>query len=434
MNSLFRRSSSLSAILLIFGVSVGAVSCRAISQSAFAQDSSGTPASPSPTSGATSKFSDVEAGYWAQPFIQALAAKNIITGFPNGAFRPEQPVQRAEFAAMIQKAFNQNPVRQLKGTGFTDVPPDYWATAAIEEAYETGFMGGLSGGFFQPGQNVSKVQAIVALANGLNLAADSSLPNVISNAYLDAEAVPAYATDEVVAATQSNVVVNYPNIKQLNPLRSLTRAEAAAHLYRALVKLGQVQPLASDVVATQYIVGSSNNISQTPATATQPPANNGSDAATTTTDLVDPPGSIGSIYALSASEFTTLASLMKAAGLAESLQKPGAFTVFAPTDEAFAALPKDTLQKLLKPENRATLKIILMYHVVTGERTATELSDGELNTLADRPLNVQVDPAQNQILVNDARVIKPNIQASNGVIHAVNKVLLPPNLNLGKLQ
>jgi hypothetical protein len=107
MNSLFRWSSSLSAALLIFGVSVGVVSPNAISESAFAQESSGTPASPSPAQGAATNFSDVGANYWAQPFIQALAVRNIITGFPNGTFRPEQPVQRAEFAAMIQKAFNQ---------------------------------------------------------------------------------------------------------------------------------------------------------------------------------------------------------------------------------------------------------------------------------------------------------------------------------------
>jgi len=133
MNSLFRRSPSLSAALLALGVSVGAVSPIAISESAFAQNS-GTPASLSRAQGTATSFSDIGADYWAQPFIQALAARNIITGFPNGTFRPEHPVQRAEFAGMIQKAFSQNRVRQLEGTGFRDVPADYWAAAAIEEA------------------------------------------------------------------------------------------------------------------------------------------------------------------------------------------------------------------------------------------------------------------------------------------------------------
>lgn len=420
MNSLFRRSA-LSTALLAFGISIGVVSPNVISQSAFAQDS-GTPAAPSPAQGTTTNFSDVGADYWAQPFIQALAARNIITGFPNGTFRPEQPVQRAEFAAMIQKAFNQKSVRQLTEPGFTDVPSDYWAAAAIEEAYETGFMGGVPGGAFQPAENITKLQAIIALADGLNLKSDRSFQNVISTSYLDAEAVPAYATGEVAAATQANLVVNYPNVRQLNPQQPLTRAEAAAHLYQALVRLGQVQPLASNVAATQYIVGRASNVSQTTPNTQTPQTS----SATAANNLV--------AVATSNQSFSTLTSLLKATGLAESLQKRGPFTVFAPTDEAFAALPQGTLKKLQQPENSEVLMQILMYHLVPGQQTTKELSAGELKTLAERPVNIQIDPARNQISVNDARVIQPNIQASNGVIHAVNEVLLPPNLDLSKLQ
>lgn len=420
MKSLFRRSA-LSTALLAFAISIGVVSPNAISQSAFAQDS-GTPTAPSSAQGTTTNFSDVGADYWAQPFIQALAARNIITGFPNGTFRPEQPVQRAEFAAMIQKAFNQKSVRQLTEPGFTDVPPDYWAAAAIESAYETGFMGGVPGGAFQPAEDITKLQAIVALANGLNLTSDRSLQNVIRTSYLDAEAVPAYATGEVAAATQANLVVNYPNVRQLNPQQPLTRAEAAAHLYQALVRLGQVQPLASNLAATQYIVGRASNVSQTTSN-TQTPQTSGTTASN---NLV--------AVATSNQSFSTLTSLLKATGLAESLQKRGPFTVFAPTDEAFAALPQGTLKKLQQPENSEVLMQILMYHLVPGQQTAKELSAGELKTLAERPVNIQIDPAGNQISVNDARVIQPNIQASNGVIHAVNEVLLPPNLDLSNLQ
>ena len=84
-----------------------------------------------PTTTGASSFTDVTADYWAEPFIQALAARNVIAGFPDATFKPEQPVTRAEFAAMIQKAFPQNSVqRQLTG-GFSDVPTDYWAASAI---------------------------------------------------------------------------------------------------------------------------------------------------------------------------------------------------------------------------------------------------------------------------------------------------------------
>jgi hypothetical protein len=81
-----------------------------------------TTPSQTPNTTTATTFSDVEADYWARPFIQAVAERNVITGFPDGTFRPNQPVDRAEFAAMIQKAFNQTQVRQLSAGGFKDVP------------------------------------------------------------------------------------------------------------------------------------------------------------------------------------------------------------------------------------------------------------------------------------------------------------------------
>ena len=222
------------------------------------------PTAPAPT-GAIS-FADVGADYWAEPFIQALAARNVIAGFPDATFKPEQPVTRAEFAAMLQKAFPQNPVqRQLTG-GFSDVPSDYWAASAIQTAYETGFVDGYPNNSFQPNQEIAKVQAITALANGLGLNPSSPAADVVS-IYTDAGLIPPYALEQVAAATQANVVVNYPDVKTLNPEAALTRAEAAAHLYQALVQSGQVQPLPANVAAASYIVGGPGSVSQATPTA-----------------------------------------------------------------------------------------------------------------------------------------------------------------------
>lgn len=345
-------------------------------------------------------FSDVRADYWARPFISALTERNIITGFPNGTFKPEQPVSRAEFAAMIQKAFNQNLVRQLSTGGFSDVPANYWAISAIQEAYETGFMSGYPGNFFFPNQQIPKVQAIVALTNGLGLTANDTAS--LAGYYIDVNAIPNYAADKVAAATKANLVVNYPEVRQLNPLQPLTRAEAAAHLYQALVRQGQLQPLASNVPAANYIVGTIG----------------GTQAANDVFSV-----------AASNSSFTTFTSLLKTSGLAGILEEPGSFTIFAPTDQAFAALPVETLRQLQLPENRETLIRILRYHVVPKQLTANELSSGKFKTLGDNPVNVQVNTTNaNQISVNNAQVVQPNIQASNGVIHAINTVLIPPNL------
>jgi uncharacterized surface protein with fasciclin (FAS1) repeats len=360
-----------------------------------------TPTTPSTTTGATN-FPDVSPDYWAQPYIQALAARNIITGFPDGTYRPNQAVERAEFAAMIQNAFNQNQVRQLEPGGFKDVPSSYWAASAIQEAYQTGFMSGYPGNLFLPNQQIPKVQAIVALANGLGLTASGTTENILATYYVDASAIPNYATEPVAAATQANIVVNYPDVKVLNPLTPLSRAEAAALIYQALVRIGQAQPLPSNVAAASYIVAGTAGGTQT------------------NQDIVS--------LAASSTSFTNFTTLLKAAGLADILQEPGPYTVFAPTDEAFAAIPQETLQQLLQPENRETLIRILRYHVIPGELTANELSEGELKTFDGVPVNIQVDSATNQVTVNNASVVQPNIQATNGIIHAVNQVLIPPNI------
>jgi hypothetical protein len=231
-----------------------------------------TPTTPEQTAPAAPavNFIDVTADYWAEPFIQALAARNAIAGFPDGTFRPEQPVTRAEFAAMIQRALNPSPVQQLSPEGFTDVPPDYWAAPAIRAAYEAGFMAGYPNNTFMPNQEIPKVQAITALANGLGLTASGDPGQILTNYYADAGQVPSYAFNQVAAATEANVVVNYPDVRTLNPQVPLTRAEAAAHLYQALVRLGQVQPLPATVAAAGYIVGPPPQVTQVPPTTPEP--------------------------------------------------------------------------------------------------------------------------------------------------------------------
>ncbi|TVP62239.1 MAG: beta-Ig-H3/fasciclin [Nodularia sp. (in: Bacteria)] len=391
----FWRWTSASTTLLALGVMVTTINPIIVS----AQTS--VPTTPSPALAAN--LSDISSDYWASPFIQALAQRNIISGFPDGTFRPNQPVSRAEFAAMIQKAFNQDPVRQITPDGFTDVPAGFWASSAIQEAYQTGFMSGYPGNLFLPNQQIRKVEAIVALTTGLNLETSENPLGVVNTYYTDASAIPNYALNNVAAATEANIVVNYPNVNQLNPLDPLTRAEASAILYQALVRQGQMQALTGNVVASNYIVAAAEQ--------TQ-----------TAQDIV-------SIAAASES-FSSLTSLLQTASLAGILQQPGPYTVFAPTDAAFAALPAGTLEELQQPENRELLIQILRYHVVPGEVSANQLSDGELRTFEDVPVSIKLDRATNQIAINNANVIQPNIEASNGVIHAINEVLIPPNLGV----
>jgi uncharacterized surface protein with fasciclin (FAS1) repeats len=122
--------------------------------------------------------------------------------------------------------------------------------------------------------------------------------------------------------------------------------------------------------------------------------------------------------------FKTLTAALKATGLDKTLATGGPYTVFAPTDEAFAALPEGTVEKLLKPENRATLVKILTYHVVSGENLSTSLKSGPVKTLEGA--SVQVNVGSQGVMVNAAKVLKADVKASNGVIHVIDKVILPP--------
>lgn len=128
--------------------------------------------------------------------------------------------------------------------------------------------------------------------------------------------------------------------------------------------------------------------------------------------------------ATTAGNFTTLLTAAEAAGLVETLKGEGPFTVFAPTDEAFAALPDGTVDTLLMEENRDQLTALLMYHVVPGKVMSTDLSDGmQATTAGDQSLMVSVDGGT--VMVGDATVTQPDIEASNGVIHVIDSVMMP---------
>jgi len=129
--------------------------------------------------------------------------------------------------------------------------------------------------------------------------------------------------------------------------------------------------------------------------------------------------------AVAAGQFKTLAAALEAAGLIDALTGEGPFTVFAPTDEAFAKLPAGTVESLLKPENKEKLKSILLYHVVPGNVTAKQvmkLNGRTVKTLEGGSIKVST---MNGVTVDDARVTKTDIQASNGVIHVIDTVLMP---------
>lgn len=129
--------------------------------------------------------------------------------------------------------------------------------------------------------------------------------------------------------------------------------------------------------------------------------------------------------AVEAGQFKTLASALDAAGLVSTLKEPGPFTVFAPTDAAFAKLPAGTVEDLLKPENKEQLIDILTYHVIRGKVMAVDVVDvDEAKAVNGKMIDVEVEGRS--VKVNDANVTATDIAASNGVIHVIDRVILPP--------
>jgi uncharacterized surface protein with fasciclin (FAS1) repeats len=126
-------------------------------------------------------------------------------------------------------------------------------------------------------------------------------------------------------------------------------------------------------------------------------------------------------------DLSTLVTAVKAAGLVETLQGTGPFTVFAPTNAAFAALPAGTLESLLKPENKAKLVSVLTYHVIGAKVMSTDLSNGQKAKTVEGE-EVKVSIGSKGVMINDAKVVAADVAASNGVVHVIDKVILPPSM------
>ena len=128
--------------------------------------------------------------------------------------------------------------------------------------------------------------------------------------------------------------------------------------------------------------------------------------------------------AVAAGQFNTLAAALEAADLVSTLKGDGPFTVFAPTDEAFAALPEGTVENLLKPENRDQLVSILTYHVVPGKVMAADVAGlDEAKTVNGASVSIKI--VDGSVLIDEATVVSADVEASNGVIHVINKVIVP---------
>jgi len=197
---------------------------------------------------------------------------------------------------------------------------------------------------------------------------------------------------------------------------------------KSSTRLAGVAAIAGLVVLSAC--GSDSNDADEAAATTEaaPVATEGEDMTETTDDMADEPGTIVDV-AVANGSFETLVAAVTAADLVDTLSSEGPFTVFAPTDDAFAALPEGLVDCLLLEENVDTLTAILTYHVVSGEVLSTDLTDGPVATVQTE--EITVDLTDGVVLNETVNVIIPDVPASNGVIHAIDGVLLPPTVAAG---
>jgi hypothetical protein len=196
------------------------------------------------TASATSdrSFSDI-ANHWAKDCILALSQRNIVNGYPDGTFRPNLSLTRAEFAALMYAAFPDAPA-QRPPVSFPDVPSSHWATQAIQWGYTRGFFSGFPDGTFQPNRPISRLQAVLVLVSTQSVDNAANPDEQLRLFFTDAGQIPDWARRAVSDAIVANIIVNHPEVRQLRPNQNATRGEASVLLCRTL--------RIPDVVPAQY--------------------------------------------------------------------------------------------------------------------------------------------------------------------------------------
>lgn len=195
----------------------------------------------------TPRFSDIT-NHWAATCILALADRNLVSGYPDGSFRPEGSITRAEFAVLMQNAFPTLPIVR-SAVGFPDVPATYWAYRPITWAYERGLFSGYPDGSFQPTQAIPRMQSVIVLTTALGLKPPPQISETLTAFFDDAAQIPDWTRWAVAAATLSDrIIVNYPDVRQFRASQNATRAEIAAMLCRSLAIVAAGNP----VVPPQY--------------------------------------------------------------------------------------------------------------------------------------------------------------------------------------
>ena len=213
---------------------------------------------------AQSTYTDIT-NHWARTCIENLAERGIFAVFSSETFRPEDPIQRVEFASVVRKAFpNVEPVRDP--IEFIDIPTDYWGRDIIQEAYRRGFVSPYSGRSFNPTLEIPRWQAIALLTTGLRYRSPENGMETIEASLVDWEGIPDYARGAIAAGIQNRLVVNYPNPRTLNPTQPITRGELASMICQVQEDIDAIALVPQQFVASPDAIA----IAETPTAETPP--------------------------------------------------------------------------------------------------------------------------------------------------------------------
>lgn len=180
-------------------------------------------------------FSDMS-GYWGQQYVQELATRGVIGGFPDGSFRPNAEITRGQFASIVAHALN---LQSAASGRFNDVPAGYWAAGVIGAASNAGLITGFPDGTFRPEDKITRAQALVILSKALRGASSDASA---LGAYSDASSVPGWAQPSVASAANAHIIVSFPDANQIRPNALATRGDVAALMYQTLTALGADLP------------------------------------------------------------------------------------------------------------------------------------------------------------------------------------------------
>ena len=186
-------------------------------------------------------FTDVPNQLWAATYITELRQRGILDDFGTDKFAPSKKITRGEYAKVLDRAFADRPAATI-GVDFTDIPTNYPRKEAVAKSVQRGFMTGYSPTKFAPNQSIPRYQMQISLAKGLELPPALMTEKVLSK-YNDAKQLPKYARNKMAAAVESGLVIDDDKTANLlKPVKNATRADAAALIYRALVKEGKIKP------------------------------------------------------------------------------------------------------------------------------------------------------------------------------------------------